>query len=429
MSYRFLLVSWGSHGNLAPLLTAGRQLTRRGHHVRVLADPAMHDEINAARFEPVTWRRAPTGSAADPTDCSDLADWIRRVCFDPAADYALDVLDEVDRAGADAVLSIDVVFGAVLAAEAARVPIALLSPHVSIRPLPGLPPIASGLAQPTTPEEQAQIAAASGRLDQLVDGFQPIINAACRRLGIAGLSHVMQLFDRPARILLAISQAFDFEADSLPENVRYVGPLLDQPSWSQPWEAPWPADSARPRVLIACSTGAQGQRDLMQRVIDAMGSVEVDAVATAGPNLDIADLHAPGNVRLLHSAPHDSVMREVSLVVTQGGHGTVNRALIHGLPLLVLPMARDQGDNATRVEAKGAGLQLQPTAPEADIAAAVNRLLREPLFRERARGLGKAIKADIDASPLVSEMEAIAALGLARQEHRLVLEAAARQCW
>jgi hypothetical protein len=34
------------------------------------------------------------------------------------------------------------------------------------------------------------------------------------------------LFDRPERVLLAISQAFDFRADSLPVNVRYVGPLL-----------------------------------------------------------------------------------------------------------------------------------------------------------------------------------------------------------
>jgi MGT family glycosyltransferase len=415
MSYRFLLVSWGTSGNLAPLLTAGRQLRQRGHHVRVMADPAMRDEVKAANFEFVTWRHAPTGKAADPTDISDIADWIRRVCFDPAADYAMDVRDEIKRTSADAVLSIDILFGAVLGAEAAGVPVAMLSPHVSLRPLPGLPPAASGLSQPKTPAERAEAAAASDQIARLLNGFLPIMNETCRRLGVAGLTHVMDLFDRPARLLLAISQAFDFEADSLPDNIRYVGPLLDQPNWSKPWQAPWSAGSTRPRALIACSTGAQGQRDLMQRVIDAMGSVDVDAVATAGPNLDIADLRAPENVRLLHSAPHDAVMKEVSLVVTQGGHGTVNRALIHGLPLLVLPMGRDQGDNAARVEAKGAGLRLPPTAPEADIAAAVNRLIGEPQFRECASRLGNAIRADIDASALVSEMETIVAQGAAQQ--------------
>jgi MGT family glycosyltransferase len=415
MSYRFLLVSWGSSGNLAPLLTAGRQLRLRGHHVRVMADPAMQSEVKAANFEFVSWRRAPIGNAADPTDMSDQTDWIRRVCFDPAVDYATDVVDEIERTFADAVLSIDVLFGAVLGAEAAGVPVAMLSPHVSLRPLPGLPPATSGLDQPKTSKERAEAAALSDRFIQVLNEFLPIINDACRRLGLIRLTNVMELFDRPARVLLALSRAFDFEADSLPGNVRYVGPLLDQPNWSKPWHAPWSAGSRRPRVLIACSTGAQGQRVVMQRVIGAMRLVDVDAVATAGPSLDIADLRAPRNVRLLHSAPHDAVMKEVSVVVTQGGHGTVNRALIHSLPLLVLPMGRDQGDNAARVEAKGAGLRLPPTASEADIAAAVNRLVREPQFRECSRRLGEAVKADVDASPLVSEMEAIAAEGAVQQ--------------
>jgi hypothetical protein len=79
----------------------------------------------------------------------------------------------------------------------------------------------------------------------------------------------MDLFDRPARVLLAISRAFDFQADWLPANLRYIGPLLDQPSWSEPWRAPWSTD--RPRVLIAGSTGAQGQGELIQKIIYANG--------------------------------------------------------------------------------------------------------------------------------------------------------------
>ncbi|MEA2802651.1 MAG: hypothetical protein QOE49_2746, partial [Rhodospirillaceae bacterium] len=66
MSYHFLLVSWGTLGNLSPLLTAGRRLRRNGHHVRVMADPTMRAEVEAAEFEFVTWRRAPIGEAADP---------------------------------------------------------------------------------------------------------------------------------------------------------------------------------------------------------------------------------------------------------------------------------------------------------------------------------------------------------------------------
>jgi UDP:flavonoid glycosyltransferase YjiC (YdhE family) len=61
MSYHFLLASWGTLGNLSPLLTAGRRLRDNGHHVRVMADPAMRAEVEAAGFNFVTWRRAPIG--------------------------------------------------------------------------------------------------------------------------------------------------------------------------------------------------------------------------------------------------------------------------------------------------------------------------------------------------------------------------------
>jgi MGT family glycosyltransferase len=408
-------------GFLSPLLTAGRRLRRNGHHIRVMADPAMRAEVEAAGFEFVTWRRAPTGEAADPADVSDMQDWIRRTLFDPAAVYAADIRDEIGRMPTDAILLLDLLFGAALGAEASDVPFALLSPHVSIRPLPGMPPATSGLSQPKTPEERAEVDAVRARLAEMLNAFLPILNRACADLGLPVLVDVMDLFDRADRLLLATSQAFDFQADSLPDNFRYVGPLLDVPNWSKSlqakwWQAPWSAQADRPRALIACSTGAQGQRDLFQRIIDAMEAVEIDALATTGPNLDVADLRAPKNVHLIRGAPHDLVMKDVSVVVSQGGHGTVTRSLINALPQLILPMGRDQADNAARVEAKGAGLRLPPTASQAEIAAAVNRLITEPQFKAAAHLLGEAIKADIGRSSLVDEMETIAATGRAARQ-------------
>jgi UDP:flavonoid glycosyltransferase YjiC (YdhE family) len=438
MSYHFLLSSWGTLGNLSPLLTAGRLLRRNGNHVRVMADPAMRTEVEAAGFEYVGWRRAPIGEAADPTDFSDMQDWMRKALFVPAAAYAADIQDEIGRMPTDAILSLDVLFGAALAAQASDVPFALLSPHVSIRTLPGMPPATSGLRQPSTPQQRAEVEAANAGFAAVFNAPLPVLNHARAQLGLPALAHIMDMFDQADRLLLAVSQAFDFQADSLPNNFRYVGPLLDVPSWPKcfqesslpsasmrvpslqvkPWQAPWAAQPGRPRALVACSTGAQDQRDLVQNVIDAIGTVEIDALATTGPNLDIADLRAPNNVYLVRGAPHDLVMKEVSLVVSQGGHGTVTRSLVSGLPQLILPMARDQAANAVRVEAKGAGLQLPPTASYGEIAAAINRLIAEPEFKAAARRLGDAIKADIDRCSLVEEMETIAAAGRAARQGR-----------
>src|SRR3981189_717031 len=385
-----------------------------------MADPAMRAEVEAAGFDFVTWRRAPIGEAADPADFSDMQDWIRRAMFVPAAAYAADIQDEIGRVPTDAVLSLDILFGAALGAEASDVPFAFLSPHVSLRTLPGIPPATSGLGQPRTPQERAEVDAASAGLAGAMNAPLPILNLARAELGLPVLADIMDLFDRADRLLLATSQAFDFQADSLPANFRYVGPLLDVPSWSKSlqaksWQAPWSAQSERHRVLIACSTGAQGQRALLQRVLDAIGTIDVEALATTGPNLDVADLRAPKNVHVLRGAPHDLVMKDVSLVVSQGGHGTVTRSLLNALPQLILPMPRDQAANAVRVEAKGAGLRLPPTASEAEIATAVNRLITEPQFKAAARLLGDAIKADIDRSSFVDQMETNPAPGPPRE--------------
>lgn len=122
MAYHFLLASWGTLGNMSPLLTAGRKLRRNGHHVRVMADPGMRAEVETDGFEFVAWRRAPTGEAADPVDISDVQDAIRRAIFDPAALYAADVRDEISRVPTDAVLLLDVLFGGAFGAEASNVP-------------------------------------------------------------------------------------------------------------------------------------------------------------------------------------------------------------------------------------------------------------------------------------------------------------------
>jgi UDP:flavonoid glycosyltransferase YjiC (YdhE family) len=147
---------------------------------------------------------------------------------------------------------------------------------------------------------------------------------------------------------------------------------------------------------------------LLRRIVAALGRMDLDAVVTVGPAMEKETLPAPANVSILHSAPHDTVMQEVSLVVTHGGHGTVTRSLVNGVPLLVIPMGRDQGDNAARVVARGAGLSLADGATEEEIVSAVGRLVTEPHFKAAAVRLGNAIAADVASSVFVTEMEAIA---------------------
>jgi UDP:flavonoid glycosyltransferase YjiC (YdhE family) len=350
MSYNFLVASWGGAGHLGPTLTAARQLRANGHGVRFIARADAREPVVAAGFGFATWQREPRVSPiARSTD--PLQNAYDNLLFGPAAARGADTLDEIKRAPTDGLLTDTALFGSVLAAEAACIPCTLLSPTVSLRPLPGVPPIGSGLPAPRTPAQRIQVEAAISRFIGVMNEWLPMLNEARASLNLAPYDHVLELFDRPARFLIAMSAAFDFPADRLPSNVRYIGPLLDSSDWSKPWNSPWSHGSDRPRALVAFSTTNQDQADVMQRTVNAIGRMKMEAVATLGPALKDVSLHAPAGVTLLPSAPHDVVMKEVSLVVTHGGHGTVSRALSHGLPLLVMPMGRDQGDIAARVEA------------------------------------------------------------------------------
>jgi len=407
MPCNFLVASWGGPGHLGPTLTAARQLRAHGHGVRFIARADAREPVEAAGFGFATWQRQPRFSPIARSG-APLEHAYDDLLFGPAAARGVDTLDEIKRAPTDAVLTDSGLFGSVLAAEAARVPCALLSPTISLRPLPGIPPIGSGLGPPRTPAERVRVEAANSRFVAVMNNWLPMLNEARAHLQMAPCNHVLDLFDRPARLLIAMSAAFDFPADSLPGNIRYIGPLLDTSDWSRPWIFSWPHESDRPRALVSFSTTNQDQADALQRTINAIGQIKMDAVATLGPALKADSLHAPANVTLLASAPHDAVMKEISLVVTHGGHGTVSRALLHGLPLLVMPMGRDQNDIAARVEACGAGLTLAPTAAETEIGTAISRLIEEPQFRAAARRLGNITAAEIGKTRLVSELEQIA---------------------
>ncbi|RJF94900.1 hypothetical protein D3874_03555 [Oleomonas cavernae] len=58
---------------------------------------------------------------------------------------------------------------------------------------------------------------------------------------------------------------------------------------------------------------------------------------------------------------------------------------------------------------RGAGLVLDAGTDPAAIGAALGRLLDEPGFSESARRLGTAMAREIAQSPLVEEIEALAA--------------------
>jgi UDP:flavonoid glycosyltransferase YjiC (YdhE family) len=99
-------------------------------------------------------------------------------------------------------------------------------------------------------------------------------------------------------------------------------------------------------------------------------------------------------------------------LVFHAGSGTMLAALAEGLPLVLLPVAADQPENADRCAAAGVGLVLEPSAcsPEA-VAEATARVLAEPGFREAARRARDEISTMPSPASVVPSLVALAAAG------------------
>ncbi|MEO6208298.1 MAG: nucleotide disphospho-sugar-binding domain-containing protein, partial [Candidatus Limnocylindrales bacterium] len=208
----------------------------------------------------------------------------------------------------------------------------------------------------------------------------PRFNDVRAELGLEPLHTIAELLERVDRALVLTSPAFDFPS-RLPANVEYVGPQLDPVAASPAWDSPWPRGDDRPLVVVGLSTTHQGHDSMLERIVGALATLPVRALVTTGG----AALRStpPANVHVARFVPHGQVLPEAAVVVTHAGLGTVHAALAHGLPLVCLPMGRDQPDNAARVEWHGAGLRLSSKSSSATIGAAVERVLVDPASRPR----------------------------------------------
>jgi UDP:flavonoid glycosyltransferase YjiC (YdhE family) len=273
-------------------------------------------------------------------------------------------------------------------------------------PAPGLPPYGMGWAPMGGP--LGRLREQVGRLifRQVYERpLLPRFNEVRVVLGLQPMRAFDEYLRRVDRALVLTSPAFDFPA-RLPENVEYVGPQLDPPAPTPAWESPWSPGDDRPLVVVGLSTTHQAHDPLLERIVAALAILPVRALVTTGG----ATLRStpPANVHVARFVPHAQVLPEAAAVVTHAGLGTVHAALAHGLPLVCLPIGRDQPDNAARVKWHRAGLRLSPKSSPAVIRAAVERVLRDPAFAASARRLAAAFGEDRSEERAPSALEAVA---------------------
>ena len=102
---------------------------------------------------------------------------------------------------------------------------------------------------------------------------------------------------------------------------------------------------------------------------------------------------ASANLLCLPYAPHSMIFPHAVAIVHQGGSGTTGQALRAGRPMLIVPYAWDQPDNAARVVRLGTGLTIPRNAYSVHTASsALRRLITEPMFTFKAAAVARGLQ-------------------------------------
>lgn len=412
-----LLAATATPGHVNPMLAAARLLVEEGHRVLMLCGALFEQRIRATGAEFVPFapevdfdyraleRHFP--ERASLSGAAQMALALKRFFAAPMAQHdshlrALIAAERVD------LLLVENGFYGVLPllqqGDGRRLPILMLG----VNPVSFSSPDAIFYG-PRIPPELFRSLGELPWLDeptrQLQREVQQSFDAALAEAGAPPLTAPFTdvMVTAPDAFLQLSCAGFEYERPELEGVIRYVGPLLPPriELTPPPW---WERLDERPLVIV--SQGTLANVDLEQLLLPAMQGLagdELQLLLTTGGR-DPARLGAavPANAIVTEHVPFELALPRAAVLVTNGGYGSVQAALAHGVPLVVAGTGEDKAEVATRVAWSGAGINLHSNEPTADaVAAAVRKLVHEPRYRARARLLADEM-ATLDARAAIA---------------------------
>jgi UDP:flavonoid glycosyltransferase YjiC (YdhE family) len=365
---RFLVAAFGDAGHAFPAIALARALRGRGHEVLVETWERWRDAVEA---EGLRFTAAEEYKAFPPPESS--SGWRS------AADAAIALTPLMEDFRPDVVVSDILTLAPTLAAERAGIRRATLIPHVYPVHEPGLPFFAFGLQPPRTPIGRAVWRGALPVLETGLRRGREEMNETRAAAGLPPVEHFHGGIS-PQLALVATFPQLEYPRP-WPNGVHITGPMQ--------FEVPYPdielPDGDEPLVLVAPSTAQDPELRLLRVALEALADEPVRVVATTN-RLGSASLPAaPTNAVVVDWLSYSQVMREASLVICHGGHGTVARALAEGAPVLCCPHVGDMTENSARVAWAGAGLMLPwRLLGAAPLRWATRRVLGGPTFSASA---------------------------------------------
>ncbi len=358
-----VILAYGSPalGHLYPMAALLVELTARGHQVHLRT---MSSEVNTMRAAGVHTE------AVDPRIEAIVGeDWLAHNALG-VLKRSIDVLcrraefevqdfrGAITSVAADAAIVDANCWGAISAADVGKPPWTVFSPFTPYLHSRSAPPFGPGLRP--LPGLIGRIRDASMRpfVRYLFDRpVLPRINALRAGLGAPVIHSVDELMRRAPLMLAVGGEPFEYPHPDWGDAVHFLGACLFQQTAVPVPE--WLDKIDRPIVLVSTSSIAQADAKLGHVALQALADEPVHVVATFPAGVP-AGLPQTANATVCQFLQHAPVLERAVCVVTHGGMGTTVKALDRGVPVCVVPFARDQGEVARRVEMAGCGTRLPP---------------------------------------------------------------------
>ncbi|HEV2973966.1 MAG TPA: nucleotide disphospho-sugar-binding domain-containing protein [Solirubrobacteraceae bacterium] len=369
---RVLLGAFGDPGHAFPMIALARALVARGHDVTLQSWERWraHAEAERIAFAPAPeYDVFPQGP--EPLD------------FYKAVVHATrDTLPLVRELRPDVAVADILTLAPALAAEAERVPVATLIPHVHPHGERHFPIYSLGARMPRSALGRALWRTAQRPVDRGLELGRTELNDTRTQLGLAPLAHVHGGISRELALVATFPQLEYPRAWHA--GVHVVGPLMWEPP-SADVELP-PGDE--PLVVIAPSTAQDAEHRLLHAALRGLADAPVRVLATWNRRLPSRPLPVPANARLVDWISYSRTMPRADVVVCHAGHGTLVRALASGCAIVACPATGDMSENAARLDWAGAGVRVpRRFATPRVLRLAVERALGDASIRARAREL------------------------------------------
>jgi rhamnosyltransferase subunit B len=182
-----------------------------------------------------------------------------------------------------------------------------------------------------------------------------------------------------------------------PPNVAVTGfSFYNHPGGLSPELAAFLSSGPAPVVFTLGSSAVGAAGTFYEESVRAADMLGIRAVLLTGHFAENrpANMNS-GNVFVTAEAPHADLLPRASVVVHQGGIGTTAQAIRAGRPMLVVPHAHDQPDNAFRVSRLGVSRTVYPGQYKAGrVARELRHLLGGRRYAERAAEAARQVRAE-----------------------------------